>query len=145
MKVTAVLLAAAALVETGLRLDAKLAARAAQPGLQADSTLKHWLRQLVVSQERYYSEHGTYTTDVAALGLFTGRGRAAPSAKPDSIYLEVIQAGGRSWWGQARYRGQRGSSCVIWVGLTADFTAAPTTQGGRLPAPKEGEPACDTF
>ena len=71
--------------------------------------------------------------------------RAAPLAKPDSIYLEVIQAGGRSWWGRARYRGHGTKSCVIWVGATVDFTAPPTTEGGRLQAPKEGEPVCDTF
>ena len=145
MRLTALLAAAVALVGVVPRLVAQAPSQAAQLGPQADSTLKHWLRQLVVSQERYYSEHGTYTTDVAALGLFTRPERAAPLAKPDSIYLEVIQAGGRSWWGRARYRGHGTKSCVIWVGATVDFTAPPTTEGGRLQAPKEGEPVCDTF
>src|SRR5881628_4247429 len=101
------LVTATVLLATASAVDAQQAL-AARPGAQADSLLKHWLRQLVVSQERYYSEHGTYTTDVAALGLFTRPGRAALLAKPDSIYLEVIQAGGRSWWGRARYRGHGG-------------------------------------
>jgi len=145
MRLTAVLAAAVALVGALPTLVAQAPGQTAQVGPQADSTLRHWLRQLVVSQERYYSEHGTYTTDVAALGLFTRPGRAALLAKPDSIYLEVIQAGGRSWWGRARYRGHGAKSCVIWVGTTVDFTTPPTTEGGRLQAPKEGAPVCDTF
>ena len=126
-------------------LAGQAAVRAARLRPQADSTLKTWLRQLVERQEQYYSEHGTYTTDVAALGLFTRPGQAAPSQKPDSIWVEVIHAGGRSWWGRAMYRGHRDKSCVVWVGTQVDFTAPPTTEGQKRPAPQEGAPACDAF
>lgn len=112
---------------------------------KADSVVKHWLRYLVVSQERYYSQHGTYTTDVSALGLFTPPRHPGASEKPDSIYLEVIQAGGRSWWGRGSLRGLRGKSCIVWVGTMVDFPAPPTTDGSKVQAPKEGAPTCDEF
>ena len=126
-------------------LTGQASVRAARLGPQADSTLKIWLRQLVVRQEQYYSEHGTYTTDAAALGFFTRREQAALSQKPDSIWVEVIQAGGRSWWGRGMYRGHRDKSCVIWVGTPADFTAPPATEGEKRGAPQEGAPVCDAF
>lgn len=118
---------------------------AARPGAQADSLLKQWLRNLVVSQEKYYSEHGTYTTDVSALGLFAASRQPAPNAKPDSIWLEVIQAGGRSWWGRGSLRGHRGESCIVWVGTLTDFPAPPTTDGSKVQGRNEGEPTCDQF
>ena len=124
---------------------AVLPGQPARLGRQADSTLKRWLRQLVVSQEQYYGEHGTYTTDPAALGLFTQPGRPAAIAKPDSISLEVVWAGGRSWWGRALYRGHRAMSCVVWVGAIADFPAPPSTDRERMRPRREGEPVCDTF
>ncbi len=144
MRLIPVLVGVVTLLGASSRLDAQAALRPTRLGPQADSTLKAWLRQLVVRQEQYYSEHGTYTTDVAALGLFTRPG-GAPSPKPDSIYVEVIQAGGRSWWGRGMYRGHREKSCVIWVGTPVDFTVPPATEGQRLQVPKEGEPVCDAL
>ena len=137
MKLLPALVAATALLATAPTVDAQRAL-AARPGAQADSLLKHWLRNLVVSQEKYYSEHGTYTTDVSALGLFTPPRQPAASAKGDSIYLEVIQAGGRSWWGRGSLRGHRGKSCIVWVGTITDFAAPPTTDGTKVQARNEG-------
>src|SRR5258708_4509916 len=73
-------------------------ARTASPQV---TLLQNWLRNLVVTQEKYWSEHGSYTTDLSALQLFTPHGRTPTSALPDSVLLQVIQAGGRSWWGRA--------------------------------------------
>jgi hypothetical protein len=143
MKLLPALLAATALA-TAPTVAAQHAL-AARPGAQADSLLTQWLRILVVSQEKYYSEHGTYTTDASALGLFTPAPQPAASAKPDSIYLEVILAGGRSWWGRGSLRGHRGKSCIVWVGTVTDFPAPPTTDGSKMQARKEGEPTCDQF
>jgi len=144
MKLLPALVAATALLATAPTVDAQRAL-AARPGAQADSLLKHWLRNLVVSQEKYYSEHGTYTTDVSALGLFTPPRQPAASAKADSIYLEVIQAGGRSWWGRGSLRGHRGKSCIVWVGTITDFAAPPTTDGSKVQGRNEGEATCDQF
>ncbi len=107
----------------------------------ADPTgvLKSELRNLVTAQEAYFAKHGTYTTDVSALGMFK------PGSKPptDSVWVQVIQAGGRSWWGRAVYRTQRSRSCVIYVGSTEDFTEPPSTDSGKVKAQREGEPVCD--
>ena len=73
LAVTAVLTLGAA--GSGLRSHAPVRPAAADPRLSA---VKVVLRDLVVTQEKYYSAHGTYTTDAAALGLI------GPS-KPDSI------------------------------------------------------------
>jgi hypothetical protein len=145
MRLMPVVLGVVTLLGAGSPLAGQAPVRAARLGPQADSTLKTWLRQLVVRQEQYYSEHGTYTTDVAALGLFTRQGQAAPSQKPDSIWVEVIEAGGRSWWGRGMYRGHRDKSCVIWVGTQVDFTAPPATEGEQRRAPQEGAAVCDAF
>jgi len=103
-------------------------------------TLKSALRKLVTAQESYWMAHGTYTTDVAALGMYS-----PTTAKGDSVWVQVVQAGGRSWWGRSTHRARRDLSCVIYVGLTEDFTASPSTDAGRVKAQKEGEPVCDAF
>lgn len=102
--------------------------------------LKSKLRQLVTAQENYWSHHGTYTTDVAALGMY-----APTMAASDSVWVQVVQAGGRSWWGRSTHRAHRDQSCVIYVGLPEDFTTPPSTDAARVKAQKEGEPVCDTF
>jgi len=112
-------------------------------GVDPSPDLKRQLRGLVTAQEGYWANHGTYTTDVAALGVF--KPRRPPTTPADSVWLQVIQAGGRSWWGRAVYLGQRDRSCVIYVGTTADFTAPPTTDGAQVKAHDEGAPVCDTF
>ena len=102
--------------------------------------LKSKLRKLVTAQENYWFEHGTYTTDVAALGMHV----QLPNSS-DSISVQVIQAGGRSWWGRAVHGGHRDRSCVIYIGLPDDFTAPPTTDAAKVKAQNEAEPVCDTF
>ena len=103
-------------------------------------SLKSQLRKLVTAQENYWSQHGTYTTDVAALGMYS-----PATARTDSILVQVVQAGGRSWWGRALHRGHRDLSCVIYVGHTEDFTAPPATDAGAVKAQNEGRPVCDVF
>ena len=137
MKWTLVLLAllGLAIVPAAHAQGAAGAAAAVEP----DSLLKHWLRNLVVAQEKYFSEHGTYTTELSVLGM---------NAKPRSVNMTVVQAGGRSWWGLATALssgsapGRREKSCVIWVGTSTDFTAPPAT-ARKTQARDEGAPACD--
>jgi hypothetical protein len=102
--------------------------------------LKSRLRNLVVAQEQFWAGHGTYTTDVSALGIFN-----SPKAgeQRDSIWVQVIQAGGRSWWGRSSHLGDRGKSCVIYVGFLSDFPSPPVTDDRKLQARSEGEPLCD--
>ncbi len=112
-------------------------------GVDPTPELKRQLRGLVTAQEQYWAGHGTYTTDVWALGLFTPH--RTPTTAADSVWLQVIQAGGRSWWGRAVYRGQSKKTCIVYVGTTADFTTQPTTDGAQVKAQNEGAPVCDTF
>ncbi|SRR6266567_3059509 len=135
---------------TGIALAAtlsisSLSLHAGSRGSAVDPTpeLKRQLRGLVTAQEGYWANHGTYTTDVSALGLFAPH--RAPTTTADSVWLQVIQAGGRSWWGRAVYRGQSGKSCIIYVGTTTDFTAPPATDGAQVKAQSEGAPVCDAF
>jgi hypothetical protein len=98
--------------------------------------LKLVLRGLITAQEQYYAEHGTYTTEMSAL-------KSLGVTLPDSAFAHVIQAGGRSWNGAAYHRGLRGKSCVVYVGLRADFPTPPVTEKDSTKATTEGLPVCD--
>ena len=93
------------------------------------------LRALVVAEENYYSDHGSYTTDLAGLGMLPSRS--------DSVWIRVVHAGGRSWIADAHHRGLPGKSCVIHVGELADFPSLPLTEDAALPPAQEGAPTCD--
>ncbi|HJR63534.1 MAG TPA: hypothetical protein VJ803_07505 [Gemmatimonadaceae bacterium] len=100
------------------------------------------LRWLVVSQEAYHADHGTYTTDLGALGM-----KPASRVTPrDSIMLQVVHAGGRSWTARAIYR-VRGrelrASCVIYVGDPRDFPSQVTTDRVGAHPTEAGVPLCD--
>lgn len=123
-----------------LTLSAHAAWAQSLPAADRLAQLKTRLRNLVTAQEKYWADHGTYTTDVAALGVFR---RPKPGEPRDSIWVQVIQAGGRSWTGRAVHVGDRVKSCVIYVGLLKDFPSPPTTDGSAKPAEKEGDPVCD--
>lgn len=102
--------------------------------------MREQLRSLVVAQERYWAEHGTYTTDLAALGHFP---RSRTAAK-DSAFAQVIFAGGRGWTGMSSHPVARGKSCVIFVGDVDELPTVPLTRSERRPAANEGEVSCDT-
>ncbi|HEV8264684.1 MAG TPA: hypothetical protein VGQ06_07020 [Gemmatimonadales bacterium] len=104
------------------------------------AAMKSALRNLVVAQENYFADHGTYTTDVSALGVYS---RAKYRA--DSIWIQVIHGGGRSWSGRAIHGAQRAKSCAIYVGYVSDFPSPPVTDADSLPARNEGEPVCDPW
>jgi len=102
------------------------------------AAMKSALRNLVVAEENYFADHGTYTTDVAALGLY-----ARGHARTDSIWIQVIHGGGRSWSGRAVHRALRDKSCAIYVGYLSDFPSRPVTEKDSIAARNEGEPICD--
>lgn len=95
-----------------------------------------WLRNVVTAQEAYYADHGTYTTDLAALRLL-------PAIREDSVWVRVVHAGGRSWTADAGRRGVRDRSCVIYIGRLQDFPSAPETAKEQLRPTGEAVPACD--
>jgi hypothetical protein len=105
-----------------------------------DVLLKTQLRILVTAQEKFWADHGTYTTDVSQLGMF-----GTKAALPDSVWIEVLFAGGRSWSGRALYRGIRHKSCVVYIGALSDFPSPPVSEADSVRANAEGSPVCDKF
>jgi hypothetical protein len=127
----------------GTLAAAPLAAQQPAAPAAADTTspataihqMKSALHELVTQQEKYWMDHGTYTTDGKALGAY-------PYAKGAPI-AQVFAAGSRGWSGIATHRALKGKSCVIWVGQSADVAGGkPKTMGG-VAAGGEGEPVCD--
>ena len=94
------------------------------------------LRRLVGAEEQYFRQHGSYTSDLAALHLWDLASQA------DS-WLQVIYAGGRSWSGRAVLSGNVKKSCVIFVGELKDSPQAPVTEADHVVPVIEGEPKCD--
>ena len=117
--------------------SAPQAARSTVSEADAFRLMESALRNLVTAQEKYWMAHGSYTTDMAALGLFTP-GMRSPR---DSAFAQVILAGSTGWTGMARHAAVRGKTCVIAI------------NGGQLPAVKtakqektpqnDGVPVCD--
>jgi len=105
-----------------------------------DALLNTRLRNLVIAQERFWADHGTYTTDVSQLGMF---GPKLPPA--DSVWVQVLFAGGRSWSGRALYFGKLRKSCVVYVGALSDLPSPPVSEVDSVRANTEGLPACDKF
>lgn len=100
------------------------------------------LRDLIVMEERYYSTHGTYTTDQAALGAPMPKTHA--EAVSQGYSLAIVQAGGRGWWAQGQVSGGTAGGCVTYVGEMKYFGVAPTTPAGTSAAADgEGMIKCD--
>jgi hypothetical protein len=103
------------------------------------------LRNVLAAQEGHYSDHGTYTTSMTALGKYdSGLAPARMSGtRRDSVSVQVIFAGGRGWTGIASHWGLRGRSCVVFVGMAEELPRLPITRVDRRTPTEEGVPACD--
>ena len=115
-------------------------AAAATPGAAAVAQMRSKLRLLTAAQEEYWSRHGTYTTDVAALGLLDRGGRTPQ----DSTTVRIFSAGGTGWSAMSTHRALAGRSCVIYVGRVEDLPKPPATLAERREATTEALTACDT-
>jgi hypothetical protein len=98
--------------------------------------MKAALRNLITTQEKYWYDHGSYTTDGVALGTH-------PAPKDQPVMVQVIFAGSRGWTGIATYRGLKGKSCVVYVGVETELPKIPATWADQTPAKGEGQPTCD--
>jgi hypothetical protein len=96
------------------------------------------MRLLVTAQEGFYANHGTYTTDIAALHLLKPSNAEAPR-----VWFRVVHAGGRSWIGDVAAPGEPPKNCVAFVGELADFPSVLVTAAKKLKPTEEGEPVCD--
>ena len=99
--------------------------------------VKAALRNLVTAQEQYFADHGTYTTDLSALGLYP-----APKGTRPPFMVQVSFAGGRGWSGITDLR-RLGKSCVIYVGNVDELPTIPRTIRDRLLPSGEGEATCE--
>jgi hypothetical protein len=94
---------------------------------EVERVLKSDLRNLVVAQESYYSDHNTYATSVAELsnlGLYD---------TSDGVTAIVILSSNRGWNGVAVHEGVHGLRCAMYVG-----DAAPPLANNAV----EGEASC---
>jgi hypothetical protein len=89
-------------------------------------SLKSDLRHLLIQQEVYYADHGTYGTDVRAIGL-----RALPG-----IDVRVLAADTVGWNATA-------ASCLARTWCAISVGRGPATQL-RILHQKPDEPACET-
>jgi hypothetical protein len=100
------------------------------------AAMKSALRNLTIAEEKFWSTHGTYTTDGSVLGLFP-----AASGQP---LAQVIFAGSRGWKGMVSDRSLKGKSCVIFVGSENELPGGvPKTMAAGIAAKEEGMPTCD--
>jgi hypothetical protein len=105
--------------------------------LAAVAEMKSALRQLISAQEKYWSTHGTYTTEGRPLEIFPNE-RTKPM-------VQVIFAGSRGWTAMASHASLKGKSCVLWVGNERELAfAMPETRADRKKPVSEGAPMCDT-
>ena len=138
-------------VTTRLASDAPRSAAASRPapprravvaapsGVAAIAQMRSKLQLLAAAQEDFWLRHGTYTTNVAALGLLD---RSGPTPQ-DSTTVRVFSAGGRGWSGMSTHRGLAGKSCVIYVGRVEEMARVPATLADGREATQEALTACD--
>ena len=111
---------------------------------EALKQMRERLRALLVAQEAYYSDNGTYTTNMMVLGRHDPALSPANAIKRrDSVSVQVIFAGGRGWTGVASHWGLRGRSCVVYVGYPEELPKLPITRADRRTPTEEGVPTCD--
>jgi hypothetical protein len=121
---------------------ARLAAQGAAPAADGYRDVRAAFKDLIQAEERYYSEHGTYTTDVAALGMPMPHSHADAMAR--TFGVTIVQAGGRGWWAQGDLRGERRGGCVVYVGEMKYFAIPPaTSKGTAAGADQEARAVCD--
>jgi hypothetical protein len=121
-----------------------LSPSAVHPAAQSESVtrMRVALRKLVMLQEKYWQQHGSYTTDMAALGTYSPD---AP-ASSDSAWVQVIFAGSRGWTGMASMPSPRSTraTCVIFIGPVEDLPKLPQTRIEKKLPESEAASVCDS-
>ncbi|HET7188072.1 MAG TPA: hypothetical protein VFI52_07950 [Gemmatimonadaceae bacterium] len=100
--------------------------------------MKAALRALVMKQEAFWSEHGSYTADMSALGLYP-----RPASANGTPAVQVIFAGSRGWTGMATQSTMKGTSCVVFVGNPDELPKLPATMRSKAIPSVQGAPLCD--
>ena len=100
--------------------------------------MKASLRALVMKQEAFWAEHGSYTADMSALGLYP-----RPASADGTPAVQVIFAGSRGWTGMATQSAMKGMSCVVFVGNPDELPKLPATMRSKAIPSVQGAPLCD--
>src|SRR4029077_16175097 len=90
------------------------------------SPVQQSMRQLMAAEEAYYFDHGTYTTDISALGLLSKIDRQKPP-----VWLGGFHAGGGGWIADAQGSNGMTGSCVAYVGNLADLPRMQQLSGNK--------------
>jgi hypothetical protein len=126
------------------RLDAQAPVGGPAAAANASTTsadvkeMKAALRALVMKQEAFWSEHGSYTSDMSALGLYP-----RPASASGTPAVQVIFAGSRGWTGMATQGSRKGASCVVFVGNPDELPKLPATMRSKVVPSVQGGPVCD--
>jgi hypothetical protein len=106
-------------------------------------SLESRLQHVALLEELYWTEHHTYTTDLAAL---------EPSALTAPERVEIVAASAQGWTARAELSSRPGIGCVLSIGTPADRSTSGTVvasngtaKGKRLSDPKPTGPivVCD--
>ena len=129
---------------TATRLDAQSAPSGEASAAPSSATsadvkeMKAALRTLIMKQEAFWSEHGSYTADMSALGLYP-----RPASASGTPAVQVIFAGSRGWTGMATQSTMKGTSCVVFVGNPDELPKLPATMRSKIVPTVQGGPVCD--
>lgn len=111
------------------------------PKISPDSAIramKARLHDLVAAQEGYWLSHGSFTSDVAALGM-----HVTGVARRDSAAVSVIFSGGAGWSAVATHGSLVKKNCVIYVGEVENLPRLPLTLHDKIRPEQTGVPVCD--
>lgn len=131
-------LAAASRLDAQVTTGGQASAVAASASSSDVKDMKAALRTLVMKQEAFWSEHGSYTADMSALGLYP-----RPASATGTPAVQVVFAGSRGWTGMATQSTMKGQSCVVFVGNPDELPKLPATMRSKKIPGVEGAPLCD--
>jgi hypothetical protein len=103
--------------------------------IDAITSARTLLTNLVTAQEKYWYDHGRYSADLKALGVSSGK-EGQPRA-------QLLAAGGSGWTALAEHPSLKGKTCVVFVGNGPELAPISRTSDPKLKAASEGTPACD--
>jgi hypothetical protein len=112
-------------------------APAAEEPVRPIEAVRSSLHAIASAEERYYSDHGTYTTDVAALLEYPGC-----DIKP-AVSITIHTASADGWAASGTHPGFPGRSCVQWVSRPGAIPVPVTRQDGRRGDELPGGVVCD--
>lgn len=114
--------------------DAVSKAQSLLPGMRDAESVKGDLRNVVIVQEAYFSQHSTYATSLEQL-------LDAGLALRSGATVRILHASQNGWAAEAVRDGSDTDSCIVHIGQQAGDASPATRRDGRTA--DQGIPACD--